>query len=112
MSSEHVSAARHPGEVLAEVLAGRGVTAYRIAAIMHIPYERTYAVVTGRRKITPDTALRLECALGEPSAEYWLGLQASYDLVLAREAAGASLGSIEPVDGSAAGGAGAARAAE
>ncbi len=74
---------------------------------MGIPYERTYAVVKGRRRITPDTALRLDRALGEP-AEYWLGLQASYDLALARDAAGASLGSIEPVDGCAAGGAGAA----
>ena len=108
MSSEHVSAARHPGEVLAEVLAGRGVSAYRIAVIMRIPYVRTYEIVKGRRRITPDTALRLARALGEPPAEYWLALQASYDLALAREAAGASLGSIEPVDGFAAGGAGAA----
>ena len=76
---------------------------------MRIPYVRTYEIVKGRRRITPDTALRLARALGEPPAEYWLGLQASYDLALAREAAGASLGSIEPVDGSAAGG---ARAAE
>ena len=63
MSSEHVSAARHPGEVLAEVLAGRGVSAYRIAVIMRIPYVRTYEIVKGRRRITPDTALRLDRAL-------------------------------------------------
>ena len=42
VSSDHMPAARHPGEVLAEVLAGRGLTAYRIAAVMRIPYERTY----------------------------------------------------------------------
>ena len=64
-------------------------------------------VVKGRRRITPDTALCLDRALGEP-AEYWLGLQASYDLALASYAAGASPATIEPVDGCAAGGTGAA----
>ena len=78
----------YPGEVLSGVLAVRGLTAYRIAAIVRIPYERTHAVVKGRRKIAPDTALRLERAPGEPPAEYWPGLQASCDPVLAREAPG------------------------
>ena len=99
MSSDHAPAAPHPGEVLAERLAGCGLSVYRISAIMHIPYVRLHQVVKGDRRLTPDTALRLERALGVP-AEYWLGLQASHDLALAREAAGASLELIEPVDGS------------
>jgi addiction module HigA family antidote len=40
--------------------------------------------VRGRRGITADTALRLARYLGT-SAEFWIGLQADYDLRVARQ---------------------------
>jgi antitoxin HigA-1 len=41
----------------------------------------------GKRAITPDTALRLARYFGT-SAEFWLGMQTTYDLKLARERIG------------------------
>jgi addiction module HigA family antidote len=38
-----------------------------------------YLLVRGKRGITPDTALRLEKALGM-SADFWLNLQLRWDL--------------------------------
>ena len=43
-------------------------------------------ILSGKASITPESALRLEAVLNEP-AEYWLGLQASYDLAKLRQAA-------------------------
>lgn len=98
MTADRLSAVRHPGEVLVEVLGEHGVSAYRIAAIMGVPYERLYQIVVGRRRISPDTALRLERALGL-SAEYWLRLQAAYDLGRAWALRGDEIARIERVPG-------------
>jgi addiction module HigA family antidote len=45
---------------------------------------RISELVHGKRAITPDTALRLARHVGT-AAEFWLGMQTSYDLELARE---------------------------
>jgi len=45
---------------------------------------RLNEIVRGRRGISADTALRLARYLGT-SAEFWIGLQADYDLRVARQ---------------------------
>jgi plasmid maintenance system antidote protein VapI len=40
---------------------------------------RLNEIIKGKRRVTPDTALRLERRSGM-SAEFWLGLQADWDL--------------------------------
>jgi addiction module HigA family antidote len=75
----------HPGEVLAEdFMKPLGLSANALAQKLGVPANRISAIVGGRRDISPDTALRLERAFGS-SAEFWLSLQARYDLETARD---------------------------
>ena len=46
---------------------------------------RINEIVHGKRSITADTALRLSRYFGTSSAEFWLGLQADYDLDVASD---------------------------
>lgn len=79
----------HPGEVLREdYLEVIGMSAHALAQALRIPSTRLYEILAGRRSVTPETALRLARHLGT-SAEVWLGLQADYDLEIARAAVGA-----------------------
>jgi addiction module HigA family antidote len=77
----------HPGEILRDTLAARGVTPYALAKAMDVPLTRITAILAGRRAITADTALRLGLALGT-SAAMWLGLQNDFDLESAKVVAG------------------------
>ncbi|HTR04950.1 MAG TPA: HigA family addiction module antitoxin [Thermoanaerobaculia bacterium] len=76
----------HPGVMLVEeFLNPMGLTQARFAAHIGVPLQRVNEIVRGRRGVTPDTALRLSDALGT-TAEFWLNLQTSHDLALARSA--------------------------
>jgi addiction module HigA family antidote len=87
----------HPGEILLEeFLKPLGMTAYAAAKLMGVPRTRIERLVRFETPVTPDTALRLERAFGS-SAEMWLGLQASYDLEVARAAHDASIDAIHRV---------------
>jgi len=69
-----------PGEVLnEEFLIPLGVTQYRLAKDIGISSRRINEIVHGKRAITPDTALRLGKYFSV-SAQFWLNLQARYDL--------------------------------
>ena len=75
-----------PGEILRkDFLDGFGITPYRLARDLGVTRARISEILSGRREITPDTAIRLGLYFGvEP--EFWLNLQAHYNLVAAREA--------------------------
>jgi addiction module HigA family antidote len=69
-----------PGEVLSEeFLLPLGISQYRVAKEIGVPSRRINEIVHGQRAITPDTALRLGKYFGV-SAQFWLNLQARYDL--------------------------------
>ena len=72
----------HPGEVLAEQLEELEITAAELARELHVPANRLYQLIAGKRAMTADTALRLEQWLGV-SAAFWMSLQKSYELDLA-----------------------------
>jgi antitoxin HigA-1 len=73
----------HPGEVLLEeFLVPMNLTPYRLAKDLLVPLPRINDVVRGKRSITADTALRLGAYFGLP-AQFWMNLQADYDLRLA-----------------------------
>jgi addiction module HigA family antidote len=77
-----------PGEILLEeFMKPLGISQNRLARDIDAPVSRIAGIVKGERAITADTALRLARFFGT-SAEMWLGLQASYDLRLARRAKG------------------------
>lgn len=78
----------HPGEILCEeFLAPLGISINRLAREIVVPPGRISEIVNAKRGITADTALRLARFFGV-SAEMWLGLQAEYDLRMARRVAG------------------------
>jgi antitoxin HigA-1 len=74
----------HPGEILLkEFLEPMGLTRYRLAKDIHVTLPRINDIVHGKRSISADTALRLATYFRLP-AEFWMKLQADYDLRLAR----------------------------
>ena len=74
-----------PGEVLVkEFLNPLGITQYRLAKDINVPPRRINEIVLGKRAVSADTALRLSKYFGN-SAEFWLNLQARYDLEIQKE---------------------------
>jgi len=87
----------HPGEVLLEeFLNPMDISQNRLARAMDVPPRRINEIVHGKRAVTADTALRLARALGT-SEQFWMGLQADYDLEEARKSSGNKLKKIENV---------------
>jgi addiction module HigA family antidote len=74
----------HPGEILLEeFMKPMGISINRLARDVAVPPNRVSGIVNGARAITADTALRLGKYFGV-SPEMWLGLQAEYELRVAR----------------------------
>jgi addiction module HigA family antidote len=70
----------HPGEILLEeFMLPLGLSQTRLGRDLGVSPRRINEIVHGKRSITADTALRLSRYFGT-SAEFWLGLQADYDL--------------------------------
>lgn len=82
---------------MAEYLAELGLTQYRLAKAIGVPARRINEIVQGKRAVTADTALRLGRYFGQ-SPQFWMNLQAQYDLERARAALGHRLDrEIEPL---------------
>jgi antitoxin HigA-1 len=76
-------AAVTPGEMLKEeFLAEYGLSQNQLARSIGISPNRVAEIVNNRRRITADTALRLGLYFGN-SPEFWMNLQAHYDLKIA-----------------------------
>ena len=85
-----------PGEILLEeFLKPLGITQYRVAKEIGVPQRRIGEIVAGKRAITADTAARFGVFFGM-EAEFWLNLQAHYDLVQTREVLADRLAEIQP----------------
>ena len=76
-----------PGAHLREIMDDAGLTQYRLAKALGIQQTRISQILTGRRAITADTAIRLGRFFGT-TAEMWLNLQKNYDLELAEREKG------------------------
>jgi len=73
-----------PGEMLKEeFLVEYGLSQNQLAKAIGISPNRIAEIVNNRRRITADTALRLSLYFGN-SPEFWMNLQAHYDLKIAR----------------------------
>jgi addiction module HigA family antidote len=87
----------HPGEVLLEeFLKPLDISQNKLARAMGVPPRRINEIVHGKRAVTADTAIRLARALGT-SEQFWMGLQADYDLEVARKAAQNELKKVENI---------------
>jgi addiction module HigA family antidote len=82
-----------PGEVLrADFLEPLALSANALAGALNVPTNRITGILAARRRVSADTALRLARYFGV-SADFWLGLQASYDLERAKADAGERIAS-------------------
>ena len=74
----------HPGKILLEeFIEPLGLTRYRVGLDAGIPHPTLTQIVKGRRPISPENALRLGLYFGT-GAEFWVNLQADYELRKAR----------------------------
>lgn len=73
----------HPGEILREELHARDLTQAAFAEELGRPAQLVNDICTGKRSVTAKTALDFERVLGA-SADFWVRLQAAYDLDVAR----------------------------
>jgi addiction module HigA family antidote len=70
----------HPGEILREeFLAPIDMSPHALAQALRLSAPRVNDIVRERRAVTPETALRLARYFGT-TAQFWLNLQAAYDL--------------------------------
>jgi addiction module HigA family antidote len=83
----------HPGEILAEELEELGVTPTELSRQVRVPANRITQIINGKRAITGDTALRLAHWFGT-SPQFWMNLQALYDVRMAEQQAGTEIKSL------------------
>jgi len=83
----------HPGAFLRETLGELALSQAQFARAIGVAPMRISHVINGTRPVTADLALLFGRALGQ-SPQYWLNLQAAYDLKLAEKAMGGRLRSV------------------
>jgi addiction module HigA family antidote len=83
-----------PGEILLEeFLIPLGISQYRLAKAIGVPPRRINEIVHGKRRITPETGLRMSRALGV-SDRFWLNIQLDYDIEVEKDRHTAELDAI------------------
>jgi addiction module HigA family antidote len=73
----------HPGAILAQAMKARGLSANRLALGLRVPSGRITSILNGKRGISAETALRLARFFSNRE-EYWMELQARYELAETR----------------------------
>jgi antitoxin HigA-1 len=99
MSIARKGSANHPvhaGEILREeFLKPLNLSAYELARRLRVPPPRVNDIVLERRGISADTAVRLARFFGT-SEQFWLNLQANYEISLVKAERAAEIELIEP----------------
>ena len=80
----------HPGGTLRDELETRALTVSALARLIGVSVGRVADIVGERRAISADTALRLGRFFGN-GADFWMSLQAQYDVAKARKMLGKRL---------------------
>ena len=83
----------HPGEFLAEILDELGVSQAQFARAIDVSPMRVSHILNHARPVTAELALRFGRAFGQ-SPQYWLNLQATYDLKQAEATMGDQLSAV------------------
>ena len=89
----------HPGEILKNELAEFGVTPTEFARQIEVPPNRISQIIAGKRSVTGDTALRLGHWFGV-DPQFWLNLQAQFDLATADRLVGEAVERLPTAAGS------------
>jgi antitoxin HigA-1 len=87
----------HPGEqLLQEFMIPLELSSNAVARALGVTAARINEIVRGRRGISADTALRL-ARFFSTSHQFWLNLQANYDVQRAEDEAGPKIAKIKPL---------------
>ena len=89
----------HPGMILKDELAELEVTPTDFARQIDVPPNRISQIIAGKRSVTGDTALRFGHWFGV-NPQFWLNLQAQFDLNMAAEKSGAAVNELPTAAGS------------
>lgn len=85
----------HPGEILREeYLVPLNLKPYTLAKRLHVPRTRIERLAAEQTPVTPDTALRL-AKFFSTTPQFWMNMQAAYDLAVETEAKHAEIDAIE-----------------
>ena len=87
----------HPGEHLADQLEALDMSAAELGRRLRVPANRITEILNGQRAITGDTALRFGHFF-HTSPEFWLNLQAIYDLRMAEQKYGDEIMALPTLD--------------
>lgn len=75
----------HPGEILLkDFLEPMNVSQAKLADGLNVPIQRVNTIVRGKRGISAETAILL-AQYFKTTPEFWMNLQATYDLYQARK---------------------------
>ncbi len=84
----------HPGDFLRETLDELNITQAAFAEAIGVSPMRVSHLLKADRPVTAEMALRLGRALGQ-TPQYWLNLQAAYDLKTANTTFGKQLATVK-----------------
>ncbi len=88
----------HPGEVLREeFIVPLGLTAGKVAKAVGVPRTRIERISAEQVGITGDTAVRLGVFF-RTSPEFWMNLQAAYELQKAKQELRTAIKGIAPIE--------------
>lgn len=87
----------HPGIFLREILEEFGVSQSEFADSAGISPMRVSHVINGTRPVTAELALRFGRVLGQ-TPQYWINLQAAYELEKAERSIGSRLDDVHPLE--------------
>lgn len=86
----------HPGEILKEeFLKPMKLSGYALAKSLNVTAQRVSDIILKKSGISADMAIRLGRFFGM-SPEFWMNLQASYELALAEKSLKKQIGKIKP----------------
>lgn len=83
----------HPGKFLREILEEHEISQAEFARLLGVSPMRISHIVKGSRPVTAEMALLFGRAFAQ-TPQYWLNLQATYDLKLAERAIGGRLKTV------------------
>ena len=86
----------HPGEFLKEALEELGMSQAQFARAIGVSAMRVSHIINGSRPVTAELALLFGRAFNQ-TPQYWLNLQAAYDLKIAQRTIHARLRSMRPL---------------
>ena len=81
----------HPGELIRETIdgisleTGKKLSVEEVAKGLGTTRKTLSAIINGKQAVTPEMAIKLAISFSNTSPEFWLQVQANFNLFLARQ---------------------------